>query len=69
MYSVLLEKEGDCLNFDICHRGEDLAASSIVVSQAMNLIFEFINQDRITSFCVTCPVYGLLYFFLKIKKI
>jgi hypothetical protein len=22
----------DCLNFDMCHRGEDLAASSIVVS-------------------------------------
>jgi hypothetical protein len=69
MYSVLLKKKGDCLNFDICHRREDLTTSSIVVSQAMNLIFEFINQDRITSFCVTCPVYGLLYFFLKIKKI
>jgi hypothetical protein len=32
MYSVLLKKKVDCLNFDICHRKEDLTTSSIVVS-------------------------------------
>jgi hypothetical protein len=33
MYNVLFEKKKvDCLNFDICHRGEDLTTSSIVVS-------------------------------------
>jgi hypothetical protein len=34
MYSVLFKKKVDCLNFDICHRREDLT-SSIVVSQAI----------------------------------
>jgi hypothetical protein len=48
MYGVLLKKKKvDCLNFDICHRREDLTISSIVVSKA---------------------IYGLLYFFLKTKK-
>jgi hypothetical protein len=30
-----LKKKVDCLNFDICHRREDLTTSSIVVSQAI----------------------------------
>jgi hypothetical protein len=34
MYSVLLKKKVDYLNFDICHRRVDLT-SSIVVSQAI----------------------------------
>jgi hypothetical protein len=29
-----LGKRVDCFGFDVCHRGEDLAASSIVVSRA-----------------------------------
>jgi hypothetical protein len=36
MYSVLFKKKVDCLNFDICHRREDLTTSSIVVSQAIS---------------------------------
>jgi hypothetical protein len=35
MYSVLLKKKVDCLNFDICHRREDLTTQYIVVSQAI----------------------------------
>jgi hypothetical protein len=35
MYSVQLKKKVDCLNFDICHRREDLTTPSIVVSQAI----------------------------------
>jgi hypothetical protein len=35
MYSILFKKKVDCLNFDICHRREDLTTSSIVVSQAI----------------------------------
>jgi hypothetical protein len=35
MYSVLFKKKVDCLNFDICHRREDLTTSFIVVSQAI----------------------------------
>jgi hypothetical protein len=36
MYSVLFKKKKlTVLNFDICHRREDLTTSSIVVSQAI----------------------------------
>jgi hypothetical protein len=35
MYSVLFKKKVDCFNFDICHRREDLTASSTVVPQAI----------------------------------
>jgi hypothetical protein len=35
MYSVPLKKKLTVLNFDICHRREDLTTSSIVVSQAI----------------------------------
>jgi hypothetical protein len=32
MYSVLFKEKVDCLNFDTCHRKEDLTTPSIVVS-------------------------------------
>jgi hypothetical protein len=33
MYNVLfIKKKVDCLNFDVCHRREDLTTPSIVVS-------------------------------------
>jgi hypothetical protein len=35
MYSVLLKKKVDCLNFDICHRKEDLTTSYIAVSEVI----------------------------------
>jgi hypothetical protein len=35
MYSVLLKKKVAYLNFDICHRRENLTTSSAVVSQAI----------------------------------
>jgi hypothetical protein len=35
MYSVLFKKQKLTINFDICHRREDLTTSSIVVSQAI----------------------------------
>jgi hypothetical protein len=35
MDSVLFKKKVDCLNFDMCHRREDLTTSSIVVSEAI----------------------------------
>jgi hypothetical protein len=34
MYSALFKKKADYLNFDICHRREDLTTPSIAVSQA-----------------------------------
>jgi hypothetical protein len=35
MYNVLFKKKVDYLNFDICHRREDLTTSSIVASQSI----------------------------------
>jgi hypothetical protein len=32
---TIKKKKVDCLNFDICHRREDLTTSSIVVSQTI----------------------------------
>jgi hypothetical protein len=43
MSSVLFKKKVDCLNFDICHRREDLTTSSIVISQA---IYQYTGWSR-----------------------
>jgi hypothetical protein len=40
-----LKKKADCLNFDICHRREDLTTSSIVFSQA---IYRYRSVEEIT---------------------
>jgi hypothetical protein len=51
MYSVLFKKKVDCLNFDICHRREDLTTSSIVVSQA---IYKYTQCPRTRVSAVNC---------------